>query len=71
MPTELDIYLDARQAAGLLGLSINTLAKWRLSGVGPKYLKLGRRVAYRQSDIAAWLDGCEFGSTSEYPPKRP
>ena len=69
MSDEITIYIDAPKAAALLGLSTNTLAKWRLTGAGPRYIKLGRRVVYRQSDIEAWVAGQEFRSTSEYETK--
>ena len=35
-------------------LSVRTLEKWRSSGRGPPYLKLGGRVVYRNEDILAY-----------------
>ena len=32
-----------------------TLRYWRHCGVGPRSAKLGRRVVYRESDVAAWV----------------
>lgn len=32
-------------------LSVRTLQRWRRAGSGPAYLRLGRRVAYRVSDV--------------------
>lgn len=32
-----------------------TPAQWRWRGVGPRYIKVGRHVRYRQEDIDAWL----------------
>ncbi|MEX3007205.1 helix-turn-helix transcriptional regulator [Hoeflea sp. TYP-13] len=60
------LYLNAQQASSLLGIAISTLAKWRLSGTGPEYAKLGRRIIYRRVDIDAWLARNSFRSTSEY-----
>lgn len=34
-------------------LSVRTLEKWRSSGRGPAYLKLGGRVVYRAEDVTA------------------
>ena len=48
--------IKPREAAGRLGLATSTLAKLRLSGAGPKYLKLGRAVRYRISDLTEWQD---------------
>lgn len=39
-----------------LGLSVQALALMRHEGTGPAYVKLGRRVRYRMSDVEAWLD---------------
>ena len=58
--------LNAADVANLLNLSTSTLAKMRLSGNTPKYIKMGRRVAYRQSDLDAWIEAQSFQSTSEY-----
>ena len=44
------------QVAEFLGVPQQTLANWRARSVGPKYLKVGRYVRYRWSDISAWLD---------------
>lgn len=43
-------------AAKRLGVSASTLACWRVSGRGPVYIKLGRRIGYRPVDLAAWLE---------------
>ena len=69
MTTEIQIVLSAEQVAERLGLSTSTLAKMRLSGGGPAYSKLGRRVVYRPVDIDAWVHANQFRSTSEYPAK--
>lgn len=60
------IYIDTAEAARLIGLSPGTLAKWRLSGYGPIFAKLGRRVIYRKADIDEWLADKRHSSTSEY-----
>lgn len=33
------------------GLHVRTLQRWRTAGSGPAYLRLGRRIAYRLSDV--------------------
>ena len=33
----------------------STLAHWRSEGRGPAYVKIGARVAYRGTDLNAWL----------------
>lgn len=39
-------------------VSARTLQRWRFVGIGPKFLKLGRMVRYRRSDLDAYIDGC-------------
>ena len=57
--------LDTQRAAHYVGLSASTMAKLRLSGDGPPYFKLGRRVMYARGDIEAWLASCRRKSTSD------
>ncbi len=33
----------------------STLAHWRCEGRGPAFIRIGKRVAYRGSDLNAWL----------------
>jgi excisionase family DNA binding protein len=58
--------LRVREAASRLGLSASTLNKWRTQGRGPKFVKLGRSVCYRATDLEAWLQEQTRSSTSEY-----
>ena len=60
------IILTTPQAARYLGLAVSTLNKWRCFGDGPKFLKLGRAVRYRQEDLDAFLMSRQLGSTAEY-----
>jgi predicted DNA-binding transcriptional regulator AlpA len=57
--------LSQCEAAQLLCLSERTLERWRVSGTGPAFVKLGRRVAYRQADLVEWIDARIRHSTSE------
>lgn len=48
--------MTPEHAAHTLSVSIRTLAAWRSSGRHDlPYVKLGRLVRYRTSDIADWL----------------
>ena len=42
-------FLDERQVADLLCQSVRTIQKWRVSGAGPGFYKLGRSVRYRRA----------------------
>ncbi len=55
------------KAAPYVGLSVSTLAKARLRGDGPKFVRLSARaIGYLQADLDDWLAAKRFGSTSEY-----
>lgn len=57
--------LTQRDAATLLALSVRTLERLRLAGGGPKFLKAGKAVRYRESDLEIWIEARLFNSTSE------
>ena len=49
--------VDQFGAAAYVGVvSAKTMENWRSLGIGPRYLKLGGRVAYRIVDLDAWLE---------------
>jgi predicted DNA-binding transcriptional regulator AlpA len=52
-------------AARRLGLSESTLAKMRVYGGGPEYVKLGRSVRYPEDRLAVWLEERVRTSTSD------
>jgi predicted DNA-binding transcriptional regulator AlpA len=55
------------EAGKYLGLSASTLAKQRLRGDGPKFVRLSpRAIGYLQADLDAWLAAKRCSSTSEY-----
>lgn len=58
--------LSVEEAADYTGLSISTLNKLRLTGSGPIFMKLNRRIVYQTSDLDSWLDSKRHRSTSEY-----
>jgi len=57
--------LNVAQAAEFTGLSKSTLNKYRLTGAGPRYFQLGRRVIYDTAELTAWMDARRRRSTSE------
>jgi predicted DNA-binding transcriptional regulator AlpA len=52
------------EAAHFLGLSQGWLAKLRLTGNGPPYVKIGRQVRYRRADLLRWAEKGFRRSTS-------
>ncbi len=39
------------EVAARLGVSRFTVRSWRLKGLGPRFLKMGRAVRYRSQDV--------------------
>lgn len=42
-----------------------TLAKWRVEGGAPPFIKVGRLVKYDPADVRQWLNSRKVASTSE------
>ena len=47
--------IDEVDLAVRLGVSRSTLQSWRYAGRGPRFIKLGRLVRYRNADVDAYL----------------
>lgn len=44
-----------KEVAEALGISNSQVTKLRFEGRGPAYVKMGRSVRYRWSDVDAWV----------------
>jgi predicted DNA-binding transcriptional regulator AlpA len=65
----LDQLLSDRDVEKITGRARSTLQKDRVSGSGIPFIRLGRLVRYRQSDVTAFLDALpRCHSTSEATP---
>ncbi len=57
--------LTARQAGELLGVSPETLERWRGAGTGPAFIRLsGRYIRYQPDDLEAFIQGSRRNSTA-------
>lgn len=57
--------LNEREAAGVLGLKVATLRRWRWAGKGPCFLKIGSAVRYDPPELAAFIEAARRSSTSD------
>jgi predicted DNA-binding transcriptional regulator AlpA len=57
--------LDTKAVASQLDIKPNTLAQWRISGDGPRFINVGRLVRYRQEDVDEWIGLNARMSTSD------
>jgi predicted DNA-binding transcriptional regulator AlpA len=62
-------YLPSPRVAELLGLTDQSLRRWRQRGFGPPYHRLGDprrgRVIYAETDVEEWLAARQFSNTSQ------
>lgn len=38
-----------------LGVKVGTLANWRSTGKGPKFVRIAGRIHYMRADVEQWL----------------
>jgi len=59
--------LTQKEVALRLGISERTLERHRVIGTGPRFVRLGRLVRYRLSDLIDWVASSVRRSTSDLP----
>lgn len=53
--------LSPQKTAEILNVSLRSLERWRGTGDGPAFVRVGaRRIAYRSEDVQAWLAARSF-----------
>jgi predicted DNA-binding transcriptional regulator AlpA len=57
--------LRTPEAAAYCGSTESTFEKLRLTGGGPRFIKMGRRVVYDPADLDEWLAAHRRASTSD------
>jgi hypothetical protein len=55
-PPEMPDLATPPEVADYLHTTVAQLAQFRYMGRGPVFIKVGRKVLYRWSDVADWLD---------------
>jgi hypothetical protein len=63
-PMTVEHLLSAKSLAERIGVTEGCLAKWRGTGEGIRFVRVGRRIMYAPADIAEWLDARRVNSTS-------
>jgi hypothetical protein len=58
--------LPPSEAARRIDKSESWLAKSRMTGEGPPFIKIGLNVKYDARDLNAWIDARKYSSVSEY-----
>jgi len=63
---EAEAHLTIEQLAEREGVAVQTVYGWNSKGGGPRYIKVGKRVRYRMSDVLAWEESCLRQSGGSY-----
>ena len=59
-----EVHLTSADLATRWAMAEATLRNWRVIGKGPRFIRVGRNVRYRLSDIIAWEAAREADSTT-------
>ncbi len=49
-------WLTPKEVKNEYGLSVSTLAKWRMVNINLQYSKIGKYIKYKRADIEAFLN---------------
>ncbi len=56
MAHHLETLLTPLEAAAILKVKTNTLAKWRVMGEGPAFIHIGRAVRYSARELVRFIE---------------
>ncbi|MGA2842249.1 MAG: helix-turn-helix domain-containing protein [Steroidobacteraceae bacterium] len=60
-----NVLLEPKEAAAVLKVSLSWLAKARMRGDGPPFVKVGRSVRYGETALQQWMKSRQRLSTNE------
>jgi hypothetical protein len=58
-------FVNENRAAEHLGVSPRTMQRWRSTGTGPPWFRIGRLAKYRLTDLTLWGESQARISTSD------
>ena len=64
-PTAITTLMTPNEAAAVLKVSLSWLAKARMRGDGPPYIRVGRSIRYGEVALIQWMKSRQRSSTSE------
>jgi len=66
LPSQL---INETVTAGILGVKVTTLRRWRWSGDGPGFVKIGTAVRYDPIELQKFIESCRRTSTTDAGPE--
>ena len=64
-PAAIATLMTPNEAANVLKVSLSWLAKARMRGDGPPYIRVGRSIRYAEAALIQWMKSKQRSSTSE------
>ena len=58
-------FLDEKQLCAELAISPVTTTRWRRTGEGPPFVRVGRLIRYPRSALEAWIAARTVGTTKD------
>jgi predicted DNA-binding transcriptional regulator AlpA len=58
-----DRHLTIAELADRERVPVNTVRKWNAARTGPRFMKIGRYVRYRLTEVLAWEDSRTSGTS--------
>jgi predicted DNA-binding transcriptional regulator AlpA len=58
------LLLNDYEVAERASVSVATVRRWRQTGHGPRFLRIGASVRYRPEDVDSWLNSRPSGGES-------
>ena len=56
--------LTTDDLAGMIGVEVRTIERWRKAGTGPPFMLFGRTIRYHPARVQAWMLAREQGATA-------
>lgn len=65
--TDMSPLASSKEVAEYIGVTPNALAKMRMEGTGPEFIRVGpRNIKYRWSAVGEWIEANTHTSTDDY-----
>jgi excisionase family DNA binding protein len=48
--------MTPNELADFLGIPVGTIYQWRVRGLGPRAVRVGRHIRFRRPDVEQWVD---------------
>jgi predicted DNA-binding transcriptional regulator AlpA len=64
MPATTDRHLSPQDLAAREGVPLGTVYTWNYLRTGPRYIRIGRSIRYRLTDVEAWEKSREVASST-------